>query len=92
MKGAVQGVATATAGIIVGGITSNKAQTTRHRITGVRTVDEAQFVFVDTPGIHKPRTLLGERLNDAADAAAAIVRQVSGRDADRKLIEDAVKG
>jgi GTP-binding protein Era len=31
-------------------ITSGKAQTTRHRITGVRTVDEAQFVFVDTPG------------------------------------------
>lgn len=31
-------------------ITSKKAQTTRHRITGVRTVDEAQFVFVDTPG------------------------------------------
>src|SRR5258708_83777 len=31
-------------------ITSSKAQTTRHRITGIRTVEETQFVFVDTPG------------------------------------------
>jgi GTP-binding protein Era len=41
-------------------ITSNKAQTTRHRITGVRTVDEAQFVFVDTPGF---QTRHGAALN-----------------------------
>ncbi len=37
-------------------ITSNKAQTTRHRITGIRTVDEAQFVFVDTPGFQVKHT------------------------------------
>ncbi len=37
-------------------ITSRKAQTTRHRITGVRTVDEAQFVFVDTPGFQTRHT------------------------------------
>lgn len=41
-------------------ITSNKAQTTRHRITGVRTVGEAQFVFVDTPGF---QTRHGAALN-----------------------------
>jgi len=41
-------------------ITSNKAQTTRHRITGIRTVDEAQFVFVDTPGF---QTKHGAALN-----------------------------
>jgi len=41
-------------------ITSNKAQTTRHRITGIRTVEEAQFVFVDTPGF---QTRHGAALN-----------------------------
>ena len=45
-------------------ITSNKAQTTRHRITGVRTVDEAQFVFVDTPGFQmKHAAALNRSLN-----------------------------
>jgi GTPase len=44
--------------------TSNKAQTTRHRITGVRTVDEAQFVFVDTPGFQmKHAAALNRTLN-----------------------------
>jgi GTP-binding protein Era len=47
-------------------IVSDKPQTTRHRIQGVLTRPDAQVVFVDTPGIHKPRTPLGERLNDAA--------------------------
>lgn len=45
-------------------ITSRKAQTTRHRITGVRTVDEAQFVFVDTPGFQtRHSTALNRTLN-----------------------------
>jgi GTPase len=49
-------------------ITSDKPQTTRNRIMGVLTRPDVQIVFVDTPGIHKPRTLLGERLNDTAQA------------------------
>ncbi len=47
-------------------IVSDKPQTTRHEIRGVLTRPDVQVVFVDTPGIHKPRTLLGERLNDTA--------------------------
>ena len=47
-------------------ITSNKPQTTRHKIRGVLHRSDAQLVFVDTPGIHKPQTKLGERLNTKA--------------------------
>jgi GTP-binding protein Era len=50
-------------------IVSDKPQTTRHRIQGVLTRPDAQVVFVDTPGIHKPRTALGERLNTTAEGA-----------------------
>jgi GTP-binding protein Era len=50
-------------------IVSDKPQTTRHRIRGVLNRPDAQAVFVDTPGIHKPRTALGERLNVAAESA-----------------------
>jgi GTP-binding protein Era len=50
-------------------IVSDKPQTTRHQIRGVLNRPDAQIVFVDTPGIHKPRTLMGERLNDTATNA-----------------------
>ena len=51
-------------------IVSDKAQTTRNQVRGVLTRSDVQVVFVDTPGIHKPRTLLGARLNDVAGDAA----------------------
>lgn len=45
-------------------ITSNRPQTTRHTIRGIVHRDDFQIVLVDTPGLHRPRTLLGQRLND----------------------------
>ena len=48
-------------------ITSDKPQTTRRAIRGILNRPAGQLVIVDTPGIHKPRTLLGERLNSLVD-------------------------
>ena len=45
-------------------IVSSKPQTTRTQIRGVRTTPESQVILLDTPGIHRPRTLLGERCNE----------------------------
>jgi GTP-binding protein Era len=51
-------------------IVSDKPQTTRTQVRGVLHRPDVQVVFVDTPGIHKPRTLLGERLNETAAESA----------------------
>ena len=50
-------------------IVSDKAQTTRHRITGVLTNETGQIVFLDTPGIHKPRHKLGESMVEIAQSS-----------------------
>jgi GTP-binding protein Era len=52
-------------------IVSDKPQTTRHRIRGILNRPDAQIVFVDSPGIHKPKTALGERVNEQAYEAIA---------------------
>jgi len=49
-------------------ITSSRPQTTRHVVRGVLHRENSQLVLVDTPGLHKPKTLLGERLNDLVRA------------------------
>ncbi|BBE22883.1 GTPase Era [Arthrobacter sp. MN05-02] len=54
-------------------ITSAKPQTTRHTIRGIVNREDSQIVLVDTPGLHRPRTLLGQRLNDlVADTLAEV--------------------
>jgi GTP-binding protein Era len=49
-------------------IASSKPQTTRHAVRGIVHRPDAQLVLIDTPGLHKPRTLLGQRLNDVVRA------------------------
>jgi GTPase len=66
-------------------ITTPVPQTTRHAIRGILTRPGAQVVFVDTPGVHKPKTLLGSRLNDVARGA------LEGVDL-AVLVVDAAKG
>ena len=58
-------------------ITSNTAQTTRHRFRAVLTRDDFQLIIVDTPGLHKPHDVLGEELNTSALKALSDVDVVA---------------
>lgn len=58
-------------------IASSRPQTTRHTVRGIVNTEEAQLVLVDTPGLHRPRTLLGERLNELVRATLAEVDVVA---------------
>lgn len=75
-------------------IVSDKPQTTRNRITGIYNSDQVQFVFVDTPGLHKPRNKLGERMirevSEALDGIDAVLMVIEPRrpgSAETRLIE-----
>ncbi len=76
-------------------IVSDKPQTTRTRIMGVLTQDETQLVFTDTPGFHRPRNKLGEKMMQAVsdgisgvDACLFVVEaQGKLREAEKELIE-----
>ncbi|WP_236023482.1 GTPase Era [Bifidobacterium miconis] len=58
-------------------IASSRPETTRKAIRGILTTDHAQLVLVDTPGIHRPRTLLGQRLNDIVEESLSDVDVVA---------------
>lgn len=57
-------------------IMSNVAQTTRNKIQGIYTTDDAQIVFIDTPGVHKPRTKLGDFMERSTMSALAEIDAV----------------
>src|SRR3970282_967233 len=56
-------------------IVSPKPQTTRNRVTGIRTTETSQIIFLDTPGIHQARSLLNRRM---VDVALATLHEVDG--------------
>ena len=57
-------------------IVSNKPQTTRNRIMGVLTIDETQYVFIDTPGLHRPKSRLGNFMVSQAESTVSEVELV----------------
>ena len=65
-------------------ITSKKPQTTRNRITGIYTENEEQLVFLDTPGVHKPRTKLGDFMlkitNETISEVTAAILVIEARE------------
>lgn len=58
-------------------ISSSRPETTRKAIRGILTTEHAQLVLVDTPGIHRPRTLLGQRLNDIVQESLSDVDEIA---------------
>ncbi|KAB7791257.1 GTPase Era [Bifidobacterium leontopitheci] len=58
-------------------IASSRPETTRKAIRGILTTENAQLVLVDTPGIHRPRTLLGQRLNDVVEESLSDVDAIA---------------
>lgn len=79
-------------------IMSDKAQTTRDKIQGIYTTDEAQIVFIDTPGIHKPKSELGDFMVQSAlstlnevDAVLMMVNATQKRGAGDNFIIDRLK-
>ncbi len=79
-------------------IVSNRPQTTRNRIMGVVTTGDSQFVFLDTPGIHDPRTKLGEYMMHAVrdamegmDCLLMVVDVTSVREKDLEIARDAAE-
>ncbi|KRK98143.1 GTPase [Secundilactobacillus odoratitofui DSM 19909 = JCM 15043] len=79
-------------------IMSDKAQTTRNKIQGIYTTDEAQIVFIDTPGIHKPKSQLGDFMVKSAlsslnevDAVLMMVNAEQMRGAGDNFIIDRLK-
>lgn len=80
-------------------ITSDRPQTTRNSIRGIYTTPEAQLVFVDTPGLHKPVTALGKRLNRTVrstlgevDVVVFLVDVADGVGTGDKYIADVLSG
>jgi GTP-binding protein Era len=81
-------------------ITSPRPGTTRRAVRGILHTEGAQAVFVDTPGLHKPRTALGERMNEHVGSALsdvdAVIAVVDAKAAvgpgDRRVIESALSG
>ena len=79
-------------------IVSDHPQTTRSKLMGVYTSDNVQIVFVDTPGIHRPRTKLGEYMmksvNEAKEGVDAVLAVVDGTfigEGDRQVLNDLEK-
>ena len=77
-------------------IVSKKPQTTRNRITGIHTVGEEQFVFLDTPGLHKPRTRLGDFMvkttNDTIGGVDGVILVVEAREEVGDIERDLIRG